>query len=350
MNNEGTGARDARNLAPKRTGRRATMSDVAARVGVSRQLVGLVFRNEAGVGADTRDRILAAARHLGYSPNTAAQSLRGSSTRSIGVIFNPYELTPLDILSRIYEHAAAAGYRVLVSTTTQTRTEQAAIDELVGYRCEALILIAPRAGFDELRRVIGPTPVVVVGRGMPGSDFDVVRSRGAEGMDSMVRYLAGLGHRSICYVHCLDLLDAEVRLGGYRRAMAELGLEQRVIELPDDFTEEAGARVAGMLLQGGELPGAVMCNNDLAASGLSHGLLRAGIRCPQDISITGYDDNRIAGLTYLDLTTVCQDPNEMAQNAVEAAVARAAGIAGPPREIFTSARLVIRSSTAAPTV
>lgn len=350
MNNEGAGARNARNSGSDRIGRRATMSDVAARVGVSRQLVGLVFRNEAGVGVETRNRILAAARQLGYSPNTAAQSLRGSSTRSIGVIFNPYELTPLDILSRIYEHAATAGYRVLVSTTTETRTEQVAIDELVGYRCEALILIAPKAGFVELRRAIGPTPVVVVGRGMPGSDFDVVRSQGADGMDGMVRHLASLGHRSICYVHCLDVFDSDVRLGGYRRAMAGLGLEQRVIELSGDFTEEAGARAAELLMSGGDLPGAVMCNNDLAASGLSHRLLQFGLHCPRDISITGYDDNRIAGLSYLDLTTVCQDPNEMARAAVEAAVARAAGSAGLPREIFTGARLVIRSSTAAPSV
>lgn len=348
MNTEDAGARKATNSDPDRSNRRATMSDVAARVGVSRQLVGLVFRNESGVGAETRHRILSAARQLGYSPNTAAQLLRGSSTRSIGVIFNPYELTPLDILSRTYEHAATAGYRVLVSTTTESRTEQTAIDELVGYRCEALILIAPRTEIEQLGPSIGSTPVVVVGREVTDADVDVVRSQGAAGMEAMVHHLAGLGHRNICYVHGVDLLDAELRIDGYRRAMSSLRLEHRIIEIAGDFNEEAGAQAADMLVRAGDMPDAVMCNNDLAASGLSHRLLQAGIQCPRDISITGYDDNRIARLNYLDLTTVCQDPNEMARAAVEAAVARAAGSVLPPREIFTSARLVIRTSTAAP--
>lgn len=331
-----------------RGGQRATMSDVAARVGVSRQLVGLVFRNEAGVGAQTRARILEAARQLGYTPNTAARTLRQASTRSIGVLLNPYDLTPLDILGCIYEHAHADGYSVVVSATTATRNECNAIDELVGHRCEALILIAPHSDSATLRRAAGRTPVVVVGRDMPESDFDTLRSRGDAGMGEIVHHLGALGHRRIAYIHCSDMLDAELRFEGYRKAMESLGLDQTVVEVQGDFAEEGGAKGVEILLQAGDPPMAIMCNNDQAALGAQNRVLQAGFQIPRDISITGYDDNRSASLSYVDLTTVRQDAQEMGKAAVDAATARISGASSGPLRAFTSARMVVRGSTGRP--
>ncbi|MFM9272360.1 LacI family DNA-binding transcriptional regulator [Pseudarthrobacter sp. NKDBFgelt] len=334
--------------APLDKGRRATMADVAAHVGVSRQLVGLAFSNEPGVADKTRIRILDAAAELGYRPNTAARSLRSASTKSIGVIFHPNESAPLEIVEWLYEYGRRAGYRVIVSTATPSREEQRAIDELIGYRCEALILISPREDPAALRSASGHTPVVVIGRDMPNTEFDVVRSKGDEGIESIVRHLADLGHKDITYVHGSDMFESELRLAGYQRAISALGLCEQVLEIRGDYTEESGASAARLLLEGERLPTAIVCNNDQAALGLSHVLQQAGVLIPEHVSVTGYDDSRVAGLSFLDLTTARQDPEEIGAAAISAAVTRITGSTSQPTQNWTSAPLVVRGSTKPP--
>lgn len=329
-----------------------TMADVAARVGVSRQLVSLVFRDEAGVGAATRQKILDAATELGYSPNTAARSLRRTSTKLIGVIFDPAHSAPVDIIEWLYDYAHQAGYTLDVSTLTPRRDEIAAITELVGNRCEALILIAPRSTPTGLRAASSGIPIVVIGRRMPGREFDLVRSQGDTGISAVVDHLVELGHADIAYVHGSGMLDSDVRLSGYRTAMEARGLTLRILEVRSDYTEESGARAAETMLaeaSSGErrMPTAIVCNNDQAALGLSHRLLQAGIRIPLDVSVTGFDDSRVARLSFMDLTTVRQDPREVAEATIAAAIARITGSRSDVTEVLTSARLVVRGSTAA---
>jgi len=333
---------------PNNGPRPATMADVARRVGVSRQLVGLVFRNAAGVGADTRRKILGAAAELGYSPNMAARSLRAGSTKYIGVVFNPAHSAPVEIIEWLYTFAHEAGYKLVVSALTPTRDESEAITEIVGYRCEALILIAPRSSPELLRRVVGTIPLVIIGRGMPDSGFDQVRSQGDAGIEAVVDYLAGRGHTEITFVHGADMLDADVRLAGYRNAMTRLRLTQDLVDVRGDYTEECGATAARRLLARDALPTAIVCNNDQAALGLSHTLGAAGVRIPVDVSITGFDDSRIARLSFMNLTTVRQDPKEVGQAAIAAAIARITHGGAAPTEVLTSARLVVRGSTTGP--
>lgn len=328
--------------------RPATMADVAEQVGVSRQLVGLVFRNAAGVGAETRKKILEAARILGYSPNTAARALRAGSTKYIGVIFDPAHSAPVEIIEWLYAFAHESGYKLVVSALTPIRDESEAITEVVGYRCEALILIAPRSSPEQLRLVAGQIPIVVIGRGIPRSSFDLVRSEGDRGIESVVDHLANLGHTEIVYVHGVDMLDGELRLAGYRDGMQRLALTERILEVHGDYTEECGASAARILLAGGVLPTAIVCSNDQAALGLSHTLAAAGVRIPGDVSITGFDDSRVARLSYMNLTTVRQDPKEVGEAAIAAAIRRITGSGEMGVEVFTSAQLVTRGSTAGP--
>ena len=333
---------------PRDGPRPATMADVAERVGVSRQLVGLVFRNAAGVGADTRERILEAARVMGYSPNTAARALRAGSTKYIGVIFDPAHSAPVEIIEWLYAFAHESGYRLVVSALTPIRDESEAITEIVGHRCEALILIAPRSSPELLRRVAGQIPIVVIGRGIPDSEFDLVRSQGDSGIESVVVHLAGLGHTDIVYVHGVDMLDGALRLSGYRTAAQRLALTEQILEVRGDYTEECGARAARILLAREVLPTAIVCSNDQAALGLSHTLAAAGVCIPADVSITGFDDSRVARLSFMNLTTVRQDPREVGEAAIAAAISRITGTRVTGTEVFTSARLVVRGSTAVP--
>jgi DNA-binding LacI/PurR family transcriptional regulator len=326
------------------------MADIAAALGVSRQLVSLVLRDQPGASPATRQRVKEAAKQLGYSPHVGARVLRQYSSRQLGVVFAPAHATESDIVQAIYPSASRHGYQVVLSATTATRDSMQAVEELLGYRCAALIVIGSDLGQAELRSLArrATVPVVAVGAGRRNRTYDVVRSAGDDGIALCVRYLSGLGHARITYVHASSMPPASLRLAGYLHAAEELSLPIDVIELAGDYTEECGSEAARRLLERRTLPTAVVMGNDQAAVGLMLTLARAGVSVPGDVSVTGFDDSRFAGLAAVDLTTVRQDPEEMGRRAVEAALRRVRDSDARPGEAVTPTSLVVRSSSGPP--
>jgi DNA-binding LacI/PurR family transcriptional regulator len=330
--------------------REPTMGDIAAQLGVSRQLVSLVLRGAPGASPQTRQRVQAAAARLGYRPHIGARTLRQSVNRHVGVAFTPTHLPEVDIVESVYVHAERQGYHVILGAQTPTRSTEQAVEELLGYRCAALIVIGAQIGperFADLARAC-PVPVVTVGAGERNRHVDVVRSAGDVGMGQAVHHLAALGHRDIAYLNPQTMRPAPLRLAGYLSATAELGLTQQVITMTGDYTEECGSAAARRLLTDGSLPTAIAAGNDQAALGLLLELARNGVRVPQDVSVTGYDDARVAGLSSVGLTTLRQDPDVMGAAAVAAAVRRIDRPGSRPGESVVQPTLVIRTSTAAP--
>lgn len=123
------------------------------------------------------------------------------------------------------------------------------------------------------------------------------------------------------------------------------GLPADVREIPGDYTEESGAQAAEFFLADASLPSAVICSNDHAALGLTFRFLREGVRVPEDVSVTGYDDSRIARMSFLDLTSVRQDPVEMGAAAVEAAFRMMSDPHTETQEQLIIPSLVVRGST-----
>ena len=333
-----------------------TMADIAAHLGISRQLVSLVFRDAPGASEETRRRVRKAAAELGFSPHVGARSLRRSRSTDLGVIFAPAHSTELEIIEHVYAAASAHGYDVILSAQTAARSTGDAVEELLGHRCAGLIVAGSHldhAGMRALsRRAV--VPVVEVGAASRRNDhYDVVRSSGDRGIDDMVTYLAELGHRRITYVDPAAMPSAALRRRGYDRAADRLGLSTDVLSVPGkyrraDYFEEAGASAARRLLERDELPTAVVAPNDHAAVGLLLTLARAGVRIPAHLSITGFDDSPIARLSSVDLTTVRQDPALMGTAAVEAAVRRIQDNVLAPAETVVDTYLVKRNSAAPP--
>ena len=139
------------------------MADVAARVGVSRQLVGLVFRDAPGVGAETAAKIRAAAKELGYRPNLAAQSLRRDSSNYIGFVFHTDHSSMQEIVPALYKYAMAAGYSLVMSPVSSARTENEALDEVLGHRCEGIILSASTLSYTRVQKLAREIPLVSLG-------------------------------------------------------------------------------------------------------------------------------------------------------------------------------------------
>ena len=330
-----------------RVGRQPTMADIATTLGISRQLVSLVLRDQPGASAATRERVRETARELGYSPHVGARVLRQSASRQLGVVFAPAHATEPDIVQAIYPSASEHGFQVVLSATTATRDSMQAVEELLGYRCAALIVIGSDLDDVELRTLArrASVPVVVVGAGRRNRTHDVVHSAGDDGIAMCVRHLVDLGHDHIAYVHGSSMPPASLRLAGYLRAAGEASLRPDVVEMEGDYTEDCGAAAAQRLLARRMLPTAVVMGNDQAAVGLVLTLARAGISVPGDVSVTGFDDSRVAGLAAVDLTTVRQDPGELGRRAVEAALRRVAESEAAPAETVTPVSLVVRSST-----
>lgn len=331
-------------------GREPTMADVADRLGVSRQLVSLVLRGEPGPSARTRERVLKAAAELGYQPHLGAQVLRQSRSRQIGVGFVPSNFTEPDIVDAMYEVANEAGYAIVLSAQTPHRSTGQVLGELQSYRCAGLITISSTLAHEELTRIArrSPVPITLVGYGSQNPDYDVIHSAGDIGIAQCVDHLVELGHRDIAYVDVTSVRPAPLRREGYLAACSRRGLTPLVVTSDEAFAEEGGATAAHRLLDGESLPTAVACVNDQAAFGAAMVLLKAGVRLPKDVSITGFDDSRLAAWSFLDLTSARQDPTAMGTVAVAALLRRVVDRGLPPEEVVVQPSLVIRSSTAQP--
>ncbi len=329
------------------SGRLPTMADVANKVGVSRQLVSIVFRGGSGVNPETEARIRSAAKEIGYRPNLAARSLRQDSSMYIGVVFHTSESSMDELLPALYKHAEEAGYKLVLSAVSSLRSESEAIDEVLGHRCQGIVLISPQLPKSRLQILAREIPMVSIGRRTAGIRWGMVSSWGERGVAEAVNHLIALGHSEISCIYAKNMNDGEYRLEGYLTAMDAAGLKPDVLELEGDFAELGGARAADLLLARKRLPTAVICNNDQSAFGLTHRLQAEGVRYPEDISVVGYDDT-LAKWPFLDFTSVRQEGDELAQAAIFDLAARIRGEKFQSETVLTSTRLIARSSTAAP--
>jgi DNA-binding LacI/PurR family transcriptional regulator len=328
----------------RRAGKRPTLEDVAAHADVSRALVSIVMRGVAGASDGTRQRVLQAAAEIGYRPDARARLLASGQSRLLGVVFGMSGRFHLELLDGLYAAAEKAGYELILSALTPSRDERRAVETLLDFRCEAVILVGPGVGAPVLA---GRLPVVVIGWNVNNPAVDVIRTSDAEGMRLAVDHLADLGHRRILHVDGGVGPVPTSRRRAYRAAMRRRGLHEHVWVVGGGINQEDGAAAARLLLDQGSLPSAVIAYNDDVAAGLSETLSRAGAVVPDDVSIVGWDDSSLSRLPHLQLTTIRQDAAEMTRLAVERCAARLTDDVVPDRELVLSPTLTLRTSTRA---
>jgi DNA-binding LacI/PurR family transcriptional regulator len=332
--------------APAGRGRRPRLSDVAARAGVSAGLVSLVLRHQPGPSEQTRTRVFAAARDLGYRADRTASLLARRRSQHLGVVMDVRNTFHAELVAEMDAAATQRGYDLVLSALTPTRDQRAATEILLDFRCEGLILIGSedRAGW--LSALGQELPVVSVGRRLKPDSLDVVRAADDLGVAQAVAHLASLGHRDIAFVDGGRGPIAADRRRGYRQAMRGLGLAGRIRVIAGDHTEEAGLRAAPELLQSPAT--AVVASNDRCAVGLLDRLARLGTGVPASMSVVGYDDSMLARLGHVDLTSVSQDAPRQAEEAVSLLAERLDQGRIEPREVILPPRLIVRGTTAPP--
>jgi len=327
---------------------RPTMEDVAARAGVSRALVSIVFRDAPGASESTRRRVLLSAAELGYQPDRRASRLGRSRTRMIGVVFGLGHDFHAEVIDGIYAAADDHGYEVVLSGVTTRRSEASAVRAVLAERCEGAVLVGPRLPTREIAELAGRVPTVVLLRHLRIRSVDAVRTDEMAGMQQLVDHLAGLGHERILHVDGGSAAGAAQRRQAYRAAMGGRGLEARWVA--GGPTEEAGAAAAAMVLDRttGARPTSIAAFNDRCALGVLHQLLRGGLEVPADVSLTGFDDITAAGFGHIELTTVRQDADRLGRLALERLRHRLEDGRAPLPPFLVPPALVVRRTTAAP--
>jgi LacI family transcriptional regulator len=333
----------------------ATMNDVARAANVSIATVSHVINGTRFVSAERVERVHAAMRELGYTPDATARSLRVGRTDTIGLVV-PDNTNPFfAALARGIEEAGfEAGYTtILANSNERPDREHRYVSTLVSKRVDGLILVPSRGDHSALTRLLqnARIPVVVVDRDaeLPNADIVVYDNEG--GSRLAVRHLIELGHERIaCVAGPADASSAADRVRGFRTALAEAGLpvpDRAVVEA--DFHFRGGRGATARLLDSSVEFTALFAANDLMAAGAIRELTARGIAVPRDMSVIGFDDAPLAEMISPALTTMRQGLQDMAHSAVSLLLSRVTSGDGaqPVRKVLPTS-LVIRDSTAPP--
>jgi len=291
---------------------KASLAEVSRRAGVSIATASRVLNRSTHPVADaTRERVLAVASELGYSPSALARALVTRRSRIIGVIVgdivDPYFS---EITRGVEDVGAKDGYMTIVcNADRRTEVEAEQLGILSDYHAEGVIFAG--SGFVDDERGAALAALVERARGqgikvlsLARRDFDsprVLVDNRAVAYD-ITDYLISLGHRRIAFIQGpAGLYTSKYRFEGFRGAIEEAGLDLDLI-FDGDFTYDLGHAAALRMLAGGELPDAVIGANDETAIGALAALRQAGVSVPERVSVAGMTDTRLA--RFSDMTTV----------------------------------------------
>jgi DNA-binding LacI/PurR family transcriptional regulator len=334
--------------------RRPTSADVAARAGVSRTTVSFVLNGrDVAISPATRERVIDAARQLGYHPHASARQLAAGTSQTIGLVLRQSaeqvagDALLAETLRGMTAAARRAGYRVIVEALEPKGGRYA--DLLRSGRADGLVVSGPRVDDPDLRDIVRDRFPVVLQGSLPGLDVASVDVDNVAGARRAVEYLISLGHRRIgCVTNApLAYTAARERLDGYRAALAEANIEPNpdwVVEAA--FDAQSGHHAMAKLLDRAELD-AVFVASDVVAFGALGALRAARRRVPHDISVIGFDDIPLAAFLDPPLTTVRLPAYELGRVVGTALLDRIATPAAPRRTLLPT-ELVVRESTGPP--
>ena len=290
------------------------MKDIAKRCGVSTATVSKALNGQPDIGEETRERILRTADELGYMANASARALKTKRSYDIGVLF----VDPMHgglaheffstMLESIRREAEQHGYDITFINSSVGRRQTSFLQHC-RYRGLDGVVIASADYFDPMvtELVQSELPVVTVDH-VFNNRISVV-SDNLVGMDALVRYVYGKGHRKIALIHGEVTSVTRNRLTGFHRACEELGLT-----VPEKwmrrgvFHDPKGCyQITKELLSQPEIPTCIFFPDDYSYIGGYNAITEAGLRIPEDISVVGYDGIPLSRIISPVLTTWRQD-------------------------------------------
>ncbi len=344
-------------MPPPRSNRAATIFDVADAAGVSKSTVSNVVRGAGEVSATTRERVLAVIDDLNYRPNGIARQFVKRRTTMIGVLVgdlrNPYHAH----LAQVVERALFRCGHTTVFCNIEGDEELAiaGVEALIEQRVAGFVFLALVERTPELAKSLQNTDIPIVAIGLRQEWSDSVGPRDREGGRLATQHLIDLGHRRIGYMRTAmtEASGDRARHAGYLEAMRSAGIDPPPVMLwqPDTAEIRVGRQPMPLAkaLRGPKAPTAVFVWNDFGAIELIEACESEGIAVPDNLSVVGFDDIAIAGLSRISLTTVAQPLDFQAEKAVTILLERIGGQdSQKPHHLTVPVELKVRNSTAAP--
>jgi DNA-binding LacI/PurR family transcriptional regulator len=284
-----------------------TIRDVAKAAGVSTATVSNVLNKTGKVGRHTHHLVLSAVKRLGYFPNAHARHLASRDSRTLGIIVSDIE-NPFfpEVIKSFETRARQLGYDAIVSDTNyDPRRTQEAAERMMEHKVRGVAIMTSEISLRLIRELARRRiAVTFLDPASAGEYVSNLRIDYGSGIEQIVRYLYQHGHRRIAFVAGRPRLKSNIaRLEAYEKSMQALGLDPGPI-VPGDLRFEGGLAAGLAIAEMSPRPTAAVGINDLTAVGVIKGLMKAGCRVPQDISVTGFDNTRLAQYSNPSITTV----------------------------------------------
>jgi len=302
-----------------------TMKDVAKRAGVSQATVSYVINNSAGqnIPLETRERVLSAARQLGYRPNSAARNMRTQRSSFIGFITDEIATTPFAgaIIKGAQDAARSHGcILLLVNTEGAPDIENAAIETMLEHRVAGIAYatmyhrsIVPPAN-------LGEVPAVLLDCFSEDRSIASVVPDEVGGGRTATEILLNRGHRRIGFINDIDPIPATFgRLRGYQEALAAhcVAFDPNLVTVRQSHSH-GGYDGTLALLQQPDRPTALFCFNDRVAMGAYDALRKHALSIPDDMAVIGFDNQEIiAAALHPGLSTMQLPHYQMGQWAID---------------------------------
>jgi LacI family transcriptional regulator len=327
----------------------ATLRDVAKLAEVHPGTVSRALNPETRrmVNEETAQRVIEAAAQLGYRPNPIARGLKTNRSHTIGVLV-PDLQNPLfpPIVRGIQDKLEQAGYTPLIANTdNDPDRERNDFEAMRARQVDGVITATARLDHGVLDEMAADgLPIVLVNRRLDDGPLSSATADDHEGARLAVKHLIELGHTRIAHLAGPQAVSTgRLRLEGYLDGMSDAGLEPGPVLTGNAFTEPEGARLAGDLLDEGAT--AIVAGNDLMALGVYDVLAERGLRCPDDLSVVGFNDMPFSERFNPPLTTIRIPHYEIGASAAELLLERLQDAEAPARHVVLAPELVVRSSS-----
>ncbi len=332
---------------------KTTIADIAREAGVSAMTVSRFLSGKGPVAKETARRIQEVIDRFGYQPNYLARSLSSKKSMVIGVTIPRIEHALLDnylaqALSGITDAALSHDYRVMLFPFNPNEGDPNEFVNLFRSKMiDGLVMVKTLHGDERIRLLARhQLPFVLVNHKYYAPNVHFIDVNNEQGMRLVVEYLLKKGHRKIAFVSGdLRETNARDRLNGFRKVMEQNGLEVR-----DDwivygqFNRQIAYEKSAYLFSDSEHPDAVVCSDDYMAIGVIQRIKEAGLRVPEDVAVTGFDDIEIAAYTRPALTTVRQPIEKIGRLAGETLLRLLKKSNKTPTRRLLKVELVVRES------
>ncbi len=336
-----------------------TIKDIARRTHVSHSTVSRALHGSPLISNDTSERVRLAALELGYLPSAAARTLKTNRSQALGVIIRTVD-DPFfsEILQGIEQVAQASGYSLLIAASQRDHEqEQSIVEAMVERRVDGVIICSTPVNIQLSHQIASfGVPIVVINNQSAEEYRYSIYHDDTDGSQQLTRYLIGLGHRKIAYLgNSASGRSTLERLAGYQREMknAHIAVPADYIYQVHGGNPDDGLTGLDHFLNLPERPTAIVSYNDMMAIGILKGLQQAGIRVPEEMSVTGFDNILFSAYTNPALTTFDQPKlyigTEAARLVLDLLKPDAGeSSTGEPEIRRLRGKLLVRNSTATP--